>query len=191
MSWKQSKHPRPRLNARQQLYVTAYLECLQGNLAAELAGYSKKSADDQSKQLQRHAVVRAAIDRGIEEKEREIKDRCVRAMEHSYCQATVDIGDLFDEEGNLLPMAKMPREARRAIASVEVEFEDVAKEDGTVARRPKLAKLKLHDKRASQELFAKYAGKLKERVELESAALEQLVMQADTMFRKAQEKAEP
>jgi phage terminase small subunit len=179
------KNPKT-LTHRQQLYVAAYLECLEGKLAAEIAGYSKKSACDISKQLQRHPVVRGAIDRGLDQRERELKDKAVKTMEHAYAQATADISELFDEDGAPLPLSKMPREMRRAIHSVEVEFEW---SEGK--RIPRLAKIKLHDKRASQELFAKYAGKLKERVELESAALEQLVMQADTMFRRAQEKDHP
>jgi phage terminase small subunit len=166
-----SKHSKRALTRRQQLYILAYLECLEGKLAAELAGYSKKSANDISKQLQRHPVVRGAIDKGLDERERELKDRAIKTMEHAYAQATTEITDLFDDDGAPLPISKMPREARRAIASVEVEYEWC---EGK--RIPKLAKIKLHDKRASQELFAKYAGKLKDRIEVEGAlTLDELV----------------
>src|SRR4051812_16507162 len=169
MSWKRIGTGTPRaLNAKQQLYVSLYLETLNGTLAAEGAGYSKHSASDRSKDLQRYTRVREAIDKGLAEKERELKDKVVRTMEHAYCQATADIAELFDEDGAPLPLSKMPRDVRRAIHSIEVEFDEVAKEDGAVARVPRVAKIKLHDKRASQELFAKYAGKLKDRVELDA-----------------------
>lgn len=167
------------LTHRQRLYVAAYLECLEGKLAAEIAGYSKKSACDISKQLQRHPVVRGAIDKGLDERERELKDKAIRTMEHAYAQATADISELFDEDGAPLPLSKMPREVRRAIHSVEVEFEW---SEGK--RIPKLAKIKLHDKRASQELFAKYAGKLKERVEVGApGSFEQAVLEAEQLRR--------
>jgi phage terminase small subunit len=178
-----TKHPKAKLTHKQQLYVAAYLECLEGKLAAEIAGYSKRSASDISKSLQRHPVVRGAIDKGLDERERELKDKAVKTMEHAYAQATADIAELFDEDGAPLPLSKMPREVRRAIHSIEVEFENVivkqmqdGKEVETVKRIPRLAKVKLHDKRASQELFAKYAGRLKERIEVDGAmTLEQLV----------------
>jgi phage terminase small subunit len=193
-----TKRPKAKLTHKQQLYVAAYLECLEGKLAAEMAGYSKTSANDISKSLQRHPVIRGAIDKALDERERELKDKAVRTMEHAYAQATADIAELFDEEGAPLPLSKMPREVRRAIHSIEVEFENVivkqmqdGKEVETVKRIPRLAKVKLHDKRASQELFVKYSGKLKDRVEFEAPALEQLIMQADTLFREKAEADEP
>jgi phage terminase small subunit len=171
-----TKHPKAKLTHKQQLYVAAYLECLEGKLAAEIAGYSKHSASDISKSLQRHPVVRGAIDKGLDERERELKDKAVKTMEHAYAQATAEIFECFDEDGAPLPLSKMPREVRRAIHSIEVEFENVVGEDGTVRRVPRLAKIKLHDKRASQELFAKYAGKLKDSIDLRVVdTLEQLV----------------
>jgi phage terminase small subunit len=192
MSWKRIGTGTPRaLNAKQQLYVSLYLETLNGTLAAEGAGYSKHSASDRSKDLQRYTRVREAIDKGLAEKERELKDKVVRTMEHAYAQATADIAELFDDEGNPLPLRKMPREARRAIHSVEVEFEDVTQEGGTVRRRPRLAKIKLHDKRASQELFAKYAGKLKDKVEMDATkSFAELVLAAQRK-RERESTAEP
>lgn len=168
MSWKTVAEKPKELNDKQLLYISFYLDTLDGQLSAELAGYSKKSARDRSKDLQRNAKVREAIDRGIAEKERELKDKCVRTMEHAYAQATADIAELFDDEGNPLPLRKMPRDARRAIQAIEVEFEEVTDEDGSVRRVPRLARIKLHDKRASQELFAKYADKLKDKVQLDA-----------------------
>lgn len=153
------------------MYATAYVLTLDGALSAETAGYSKKSANDISKRLQQHPAVRALIDKGLAEREQELKHKAVKAMEHAYAQATVDLADLEDENGDPLPLRQIPRETRRAIASVEYEYEW----DRGI-RRAKVARYKLHDKRASQELFVKYAGKLKERVEVEGAlTLEDLV----------------
>lgn len=169
MSWKSVlRGGSEDLNAKQLLYVSLYLDTLDGTLSAQLAGYSKKSAADRSKDLQRNPKVREAIDKGLLEKERTLKDKCLRTMEHAYAQATADIGELFDDEGNPLPLSKMPRDARRAIQAIEVEFEEVTDEDGSVRRVPRLARIKLHDKRASQELFAKFADKLKDKVQLDA-----------------------
>lgn len=185
MSWKRiTERGTSDLNAKQLLYVSLYLDTLDGTLSAQLAGYSKKSAADRSKDLQRNPKVREAIDKGLLEKERTLKDKCLRTMEHAYAQATADIGELFDDEGNPLPLSKMPRDARRAIQAIEVEFEEVTDEDGSVRRVPKLARIKLHDKRASQELFAKFADKLKERMELDATkSFEQVVLEAARLRR--------
>jgi len=165
------------MNTRQALYATAYIETLNGKLAAVKAGYSEKSAVDISKRLQTHPLVRAAIDKGLEQRERELKDKTILVMEHTVCQATVDIGDLFDKEGSPLQMWEMPEHARLAISSVEIEYENVVSEDGnTVHRVAKAARFKLHDKRASQELFVKYAGKLVDKMDVRLAdTLEALV----------------
>jgi phage terminase small subunit len=169
VSWKRiTERGTDDLNAKQLLYVSLYLDTLDGTLSAQLAGYSKKSAADRSKDLQRNPKVREAIDKGLLEKEQTLKDKCIKTMEHAYAQATADIGELFDDEGNPLPLSKMPRDARRAIQAIEVEFEYVTDEDGKERRVPKLARIKLHDKRASQELFAKFADKLKEKVQLDA-----------------------
>jgi phage terminase small subunit len=176
VSWKNVTKINGELNDKQRVYVAEYLRKLNGTAAAEAAGFSKKSAEDRSKDLQRNPKVRAAIEHGLAEREQECKDKAVEAMEHAYCLATVDIGDLYDAEGNLLPLHQMPKAARVAIASIEVEFETKIQssrnEQGQIVetffRVPKAAKIRLHDKRASAELLMKYAGKLKERVELDA-----------------------
>lgn len=167
---------------QQKLYIKAYLETLDGKLSAELAGYSKKSAVDISKGLQRKPAVRAAIEKGLEEKEREVKDRAGRAMEHTYAQATADIGGLFDANDKMIPVRKLPRKLRRAISSVEIETRWEGRGEDAAAYT--VTKVKLHDKRASQELFAKYAGKLRERLEVDATkSFEQVVLEAARMRR--------
>lgn len=177
MSWKRIRERGSMdLNDKQRVYVAEYLRKLNGTAAAEAAGFSKKSAADRSKDLQRNPKVREAIEQGLAEREQECKDKAVEAMEHAYCLATVDIGDLYDADGNLLPLHQMPKAARVAIASIEVEFETKIQssrdEQGRIVetffRVPKSAKIRLYDKRASAELLMKYAGKLKERLELDA-----------------------
>jgi phage terminase small subunit len=165
----------PRLNYRRQVYVKAYLQHMQGKRAAVEAGYAKGSAEDASKLLQRDPLVREAITAGLAAREQEIKDTVARAMEHTYCQATADIAGLFDESGNLLPVRDIPRKLRRAIASVEVE---------TRGANTTVTKVKLHDKRASQELLVRFAGKLKDRIELDATkSFEQVVLEAERLRR--------
>jgi phage terminase small subunit len=156
---------------RKRLYSMYYLGSanLNGTLAAEMAGCAAKSARTASQENQANPFVRALIDKGLEERERELKDRAIEALEHTIGQAVADMGDLFDEDGNPLPLGKMPKGARRAIQSIDVEWETITENDGTVKRRPRLAHIKLCDQRSSQELLYRYAGKLEELITVDGA----------------------
>lgn len=164
MSWKTvRKDAGWKLKDKQRLYVAEYLVSFKGADAAEKAGYSKKSAADASRDLQRQPAVRAAIEAALEDREQELRDKFYKTMEHVYAQATFDMADCYDAEGSLLPLDKMPRERRLALFSVKYDVEWC---DGK--RIARVAKIQIHDKRASQELFAKYAGKLRERLEVDA-----------------------
>lgn len=148
--------PKHRWTPLARLFVREYMIDLNGTQAYVRAGGSPRGANVNSSVLMRKPHVRARVDELLAERERVLKDKAVRVLEETYLQAVVDPGEMYDENGALLPVHQMPAHVRRAIA-VEVE----TRSDGLV-----ITKAKLHDKRASQELFAKYAGKLKERVEL-------------------------
>lgn len=171
-----SANPEP-MNDRMVLYVIHYLAFLDGTKAAEKAGY--KNPGEMSKQLQRHPLVRAAIVEGLQEREQEIKDQAIKALEHTMAQATADIRDLFDAEGRLLQPRKMPKRTRRAIHSFEVVTRD---DECTVT------KVKLHDKRASQELILKFAGKLREQIDMKVSSLEEAVLEAERIRREREAK---
>lgn len=177
---------------RVQLFVWEYVwgeNAGNGAKCAELAGFAKKKPDDARKygyQLLRKPHVAAFVEAEAAEKERLFKQKAARVAEETYRLATVDPNDLVGDDGNLLALNKMPMEARRSIASIEVEeVWDGHGEDRV--QTGLLRKVKLHDKRAAQELFLKYAGKLKDKVEIEAGAtLEQIVLAADRLVREKQ-----
>jgi phage terminase small subunit len=159
-----------------------------GAHCALAAGFGKKlgMARRYAWQILRKPNVKALVEAQAAEKESLLKQKAVRTAEETYRLATVDPKDLIGKDGNLLPLHKMPADARRAIASIEVE--EVWEGHGEDREQTGLLhKVKLHDKRAAQELFLKYAGKLKDKVELEAGAtLEQLVLAADKLARERQ-----
>jgi phage terminase small subunit len=161
------------LTAKRQRFVEEFLRDLNATEAAVRAGYGKNdraSARRYASEIRKIPAVRAAIDAGLAERERQLKEHSVRVAEETYTQAVADIGDAFDEDGQLKAVHLMPPEVRRAIASIEVEKRNNGEDVYYVT------KIKLHDKRASQELFQKYAGKLKDKVEIEAgSSLEQLI----------------
>ncbi|MBK9351395.1 MAG: terminase small subunit [Sulfuritalea sp.] len=64
-----------------------------------------------------------------------------------------DPGELFAEDGSLLPIKNMPPEVRAAIASIEVEEIDA---DGKVIGRVK--KVKLWDKNSAADKLLRHLG---------------------------------
>lgn len=69
----------------------------------------------------------------------------------------VDIRQMYDDFGNLLPVKELPDDVVRAIASVETHFT----EDGTMVR-----KLKLNDRLRGYDSLGKLLGAYKDRVEV-------------------------
>jgi phage terminase small subunit len=83
--------------------------------------------------------------------------------------ATVDVLDIFTEDGDLKPLSEIPPSARRCIASIEVEevwgafFGDKNEQVGT------LKKIKLVDKKGTAELLGKYKKMFTDKVEVGGA----------------------
>jgi phage terminase small subunit len=70
--------------------------------------------------------------------------------------ATVDVFDLFDEDGALRPLSEMSPSARRCIASIEVEESTLAGAEDAGPVRVVCKKVKLVDKKGAAELLARY-----------------------------------
>lgn len=165
----------PTLTAKQAVFVAEYLVDFNATAAATRAGYSAKTAMQQGSRLLKVPKIHDAVKAALADREAEIKLRAARVAEETYGQAVVDLGDAVDADGKLLPLGsglkdaagkelRMPASVRRAIASVEIETRTEGR--GEDAESYTVTKIKLHDKRASQELFLKYAGKLSDKVEL-------------------------
>jgi hypothetical protein len=165
------------LNARQRLFVRELVWSdppVSQAEAARRAGFKDKESAHAGYQLLRRAQVRAEYEKQLAEREELVKLRALRVAEETERLATVDIGDAFDAKGGLLPIGsgflgpdgkplRMPEQVRRAIASIEVETRYEGR--GEEAEAYTVTKVKLHDKRAAQELFLKFSGKLKDKVE--------------------------
>ena len=76
--------------------------------------------------------------------------------------AYADMGELYDDAGNLLPVKDWPADVRRAVAHLEVVKQNLTAGDGKVDI---VMKPRPWDKVKALEMLAKYHGKLKEHVE--------------------------
>ena len=76
-----------------------------------------------------------------------------------------DVSDAFDDNGDFLPIRKMPRAVRRAIASMEVIIKNAAAGDGHTDR---VLRLRFWDKNRALETLAKHLGLLAEHIKVDA-----------------------
>jgi phage terminase small subunit len=120
-------HPgeQPLKNAKREAFCQEYLVDKNQTAAAKRAGYSAKTAEQLGYQLLQESSVRDRIDfllLAAQERTQITVDRVLEELGHV---AFLDLGELYDEMGNLLNVKDMPEKARRALAGIKVfeEFE--------------------------------------------------------------------
>ena len=105
-------------------------------------------------------VIRRAKERQLEAlKELIDPERVLRAMADL---AYFDLRAVFDEAGNLLPVAEWPEGLGRSLAAIETVKRNLDHADGVVDQ---VVKIKPYDKLKALEMLAKHLGLLTERVE--------------------------
>lgn len=105
------------LSPQQQRFVDAYMEHRKANLAAIQAGFGATYGTV----LMSKQEVRSEIARRLARCEEDSKISVARVAKELGHVALLDPADLFDDDGNLLPIRRMKPHVRRAISSIEVE----------------------------------------------------------------------
>lgn len=109
------------LTPKQRLFVAEYLKDLNATQAAIRAGYSAKTADTQGPRLLENVGVRAAIDIGMATREQEVQVDATYVLRRLHEMAEADINDIYDDNGDLLPVKDWPTVWRKGmITGVEV-----------------------------------------------------------------------
>ena len=143
---------------KQKLFINAYIASkFNATKAALKAGYSKKTAYSQGQRLLKNVEIQGKIEKRQAEILRElgVEEHAI-LTEFAKC-AFINLSDLFDENGNLLPIKELPREVSAAIASIEVLRKK--NEDGEYND---VVKIKLNDKLVALEKLGKNQGLFKE-----------------------------
>lgn len=144
-----------KLTPKQERFCQLYTVHWNATRAAREAGYSEKSASVQGYDLLNIPLVQKRIDELKEHALKEIGVSRERILLELTRIATVDIGQAFDEMGQLKPLGEIPEDVRRAIAGIEVnEIFDGQGEQKSVIGLAK--KIKLWDKPKSLELIGKH-----------------------------------
>lgn len=163
------------LTPKQARFVAEYLKDLNATQAAIRAGYSAKHADVQGPRLLGNAGISRAVDEALTRRAERVEVKLDDVLRELLRLAMVDIGEAFDEDGDLKPLKEMSPDVRRAISAIEVE-DRYGKNDESW----RIKKVKFWDKKASLDSLMRHLGAFRDRVEHElgEATLEQLITAA-------------
>lgn len=109
------------LTPKQERFCQEYVIDLNGSKAAVRAGYSSKSSKEIASELLTKPNIQDFIQKlrnDISERNRIDIDELVQSM---ASMVRFDIKDMYDDNGNLLPIPEMPKEARLMIESFDLQ----------------------------------------------------------------------
>jgi phage terminase small subunit len=142
---------------RKKLFIERYL--VNGNNATEaakFAGFSDKVACQQGFRLLQREDVKALLGRRAEEIVQDVQLTTERWAKEMACIGHFDPGELYDADGNLIPIHKLPEHVRRAISSVEIESRREGRGEDAVTVQT--SKIKLWDKNTALANVGKHLG---------------------------------
>jgi phage terminase small subunit len=135
------------LSERQKRFVAAYVKEPNATKAYISAGYSEKGAGVSGNKLLKVPHVKAEIDAKLAARARKFEISAENILSELAAIAFFDPATLYDEEGGLIPVHKLPESTRRAISTIEND--------------KGFQRLKMHSKMDGLTLAAKIAGMVK------------------------------
>lgn len=130
------------LTAKQQRFVVEYLVDLNATQAAIRAGYAAARAREQAYQLMKRPEIKAAIERAMEERSKRLQVDADYVLQRLTEIDQLDLADIFDLDGKLLPVRQWPLIWRQMVKEVDM----------------KTGKVKFHDKLRALELIGKHVN---------------------------------
>lgn len=154
------------LTARQELFVLEYLKDLNGTQAAIRAGYSPRTAQEQSSRLLSNVMVAAEIQKAKTKilTELEITDK--RVLEGLAKRAFYDVRNFFDKDKSHKEIPDLDDVSAAAVAG----YEFITLYEGSGDQKHAfgmLRKVKLADAGQNLERLGRYLGLFKDRVVIE------------------------
>lgn len=151
----------PRLKGKQRAFVTEYLIDLDATAAARRAGYTGEYLDRAAWILVRKPHIAAAIEEQLAAREQRTRITADRVLAEYAKIAFSDIGQIFDDNGELLTIKAMPADIRAAISSFEVETSE--RGGGAVLN---IAKIKMLDKLGALGQVGRHLGLFNDKLEI-------------------------
>lgn len=130
------------MTVKRHRFVAEYLVDLNATQAAIRAGYAKKGAKDQAYALMQDPEVAAAIKAAMEERSKRLQVDADYVLQRLTEIDQLDLADIFDLDGKLLPIRQWPLIWRQMVKEVDM----------------KTGKVKFHDKLRALELIGKHVN---------------------------------
>lgn len=144
----------------QERFCEGFVINLNATQAAKDAGFSEKSASTQANELLKKPAVRAKIDALILKRSKRTGVTADKVLLELWRLASTDITEAYDDKGKLKDLKTLPKNLRRAIASVDTYEE---REDGYKIGETK--KLKLWPKDRALEMLGRHFKLFTDKVE--------------------------
>jgi phage terminase small subunit len=109
-----------KLTDKQQRFVDEYLIDLNATQAAIRAGYSEKTAEQQAYQLLQKTSVQEAIASGKQSRSEKTAIDAAYVLTRLVEIDQMDVLDILDDAGNVLPVRQWPKCWRRTISGIDV-----------------------------------------------------------------------
>lgn len=156
------------LTNKQLAFCHEYMKDRNATKAAERAGYSAATAESQGCRLLKHSLVAPKIASMSSRIEKKSELSAAKVMDALSNLVDFDPAQLYGEDGKLLPINKMPLEARKVIAGIDGDKLRFTSRLGAIelaAKVLQLVKQEQVQQQAVQIIIAAPAAPLVERVE--------------------------
>ena len=173
-------------NRKQELFIKEYLIDKNATRAAIAAGYSQKTARSIGNELLGKPHIQSVISEEIAKQAKRLEIKADDILRELLRIAMSDIGEAFDDMGQMKPLKEIPEDVRRAISFIEVhEIFDGRGDDKMAIGLAK--KIKFWDKTKALEMLAKHLKLLTDKVEVQGSveAKPQIILSLPTNGREA------
>ena len=146
-----NKVDQKKLTRKQQLFAKEYLLDLNGTQAAIRSGYSPKSAGEIGCENLMKPEIQQAVQNEMDKRAFRIEITIDKVAQELGLLAFQNAKDFYDDEGNLIPVHKLPDHVSRTISSIEVVTQKNGDEISEYT-----SKVKTCDKKGSLELLGRH-----------------------------------
>jgi phage terminase small subunit len=172
------------LTRKKQDFCKEYIKDFNGTQAAIRAGYSEKTAQEQSSRLLSTVIVQTEIARLMEDRSKRTQIDSDWALQRLARDVTADLADLYDDQGGLKPIKEWPMVWRTGlVAGIETVQERDGIDDNDKPVFVTVRKVKLADRTKLLELLGRHVdvGAFKDKIEhsADKMTLEALVSAAN------------
>lgn len=159
-----AKRAASRLTPKQSVFVQEYLIDLNASQAAIRAGYSAKTAQEQSARLLSNVIVSAAVQKAMAERSERTRITVDRVLKELARMGFSDVRTIFTDAGGLRSPTEMDDEAAAAIQSVEVITRRVPGDEKQVVQ---IHKIKMADKLGALTQIGRHLGMFTDKSEID------------------------